>query len=120
MKTANRFGAARFGAARFGAMRNVAVRSLKAILIAAIVGQAAPALARSHDPRGRLHVDVDEAGGDRVRITVPVCLARAAITVFADDDIGMSDEVSVEELRSLWEEAKKSGERELVRVEDDD
>src|SRR5688500_877187 len=85
------------------------------LLAAALVLLSATAHAKS------LHVRVDEKGGDRVSITVPMSVARAAISLAGSAKIELeADDVSAEDLRTMWAEIKKSGEKNLVTVESKD
>lgn len=84
-------------------------------LAAALVLVSATAQAKS------LNVHVDEKGGDNVRITVPMSVARAVLSIAGTANIELEDEeVKAEDLRLMWSEIKKSRESEIVRVESKD
>ena len=89
---------------------------MKAVSIAAaLLLTSATAHAKS------LHVHVDEAGGDRVSITMPLSIARAALSIAGTTTIEIEDEeLSGEQLRALWKEVKGTGEKDLVRVDTKD
>jgi hypothetical protein len=73
-----------------------------------------------------IHVEVTEDGGDgaKVKVNVPLSLARMALDmapkdVISDTHIRLENEDwTVADLRQLWSELKKAGEAEFVTMED--
>ena len=104
-----------------------AIRILSlAVALAAFAGAAAA------DSDLWLHVSVDGHHGEKVRVNLPLSLVEAAIPMIPDehfhdgefrlDDIhwGHGHHMSVEELRSLWNELKSSPDMTFVTVEEHD
>lgn len=93
--------------------------ALAAILVASAVPGAAHA--RSAQKARRLHVEVNEKGGDSVSITVPISMARAALAIAGESRITIEDDdVKVAELRAAWKELKESGEPVKIEAKDGD
>jgi hypothetical protein len=79
-----------------------------------------------------LHVRVDGHDGEKVSVNLPLSLVEAAITMIPDehfedgnfvlDDIhwGHGHQMTVEELRALWNELKSSPDMTFVTVEEHD
>lgn len=82
-----------------------------ALALASVAVTAVPRAAEARSSSKTLHVEVDESGGDRVSIAVPVGLAKAALAIAGKVEIEVeSGDVSVDELRSVWKELRASGE----------
>lgn len=74
-----------------------------------------------------IHVRVDEAEGAEVRVNLPVSLVDVAVETATDEafDGGRfawdeDADVTVEELRRMWDELRGTGEADLVEVRDGD
>ena len=66
-----------------------------------------------------LHVEVNEKGGDRVSIAVPVGFARAALSLAGKVQIELgTEDVSVKEIRGMWQELRESGRSASVDIKD--
>ena len=74
-----------------------------------------------------LHVRVDEADGAKVKVNLPVSMMEKAISMvpqehFRNGSIHLDDccnDISVSELRELWQELKNSPDMTFVTVEED-
>jgi hypothetical protein len=75
-----------------------------------------------------LHVRVDEVDGAKVKVNLPVSMMEKAISMvpeehFSNGRIHLDDccnDISVSELRELWQELKDSPDMTFVTVEEDD
>lgn len=75
-----------------------------------------------------IHVEVTENGGDgaKVKVNVPLSLAKMALDMAPEDVISHThvrlenEDWTVSDIRQLWGELKKAGEAEFVTMEDGD
>lgn len=75
-----------------------------------------------------LHVEVTEDGGDgaKVKVNVPLSLASMAMEMVPDDVISeghvrLEDcDLTVHEIRQMWNELRDAGDAEFVTIEEDD
>jgi len=75
-----------------------------------------------------IHVEVTESGAkeSKVRVNVPLALAEAALALSPvqkaiEENLDLDDmQLSVEDIRQLWQELKAAGDAELVTVADED
>jgi hypothetical protein len=87
-----------------------------------------PAAAQPSTTTAWLHVRVEETRGSKVNVNLPLPVVEAAIkaapeSVFSDDKfhLGLKNRsLKVSDIRRMWLELKKSGDVDLVTVEDQD
>lgn len=108
----------------------------KRLLIPILAGLAllAPAVSGAKDkPRSDsktpwIHVEVTEHGQDgaKVKVNLPLTLARTALNMVSNEDISgghiriEDNDISVADMRQLWNELKKAGDAEFVTAEEED
>ena len=97
-----------------------------AILAAALL---IPGLAMADGKEGAwIHIEVTEDGEDgaKVKVNLPLSLAAMALEmapdeVFSDGRIQIEDtDITVEQMRELWNELRDVGDAEFVTIEEDD
>lgn len=74
-----------------------------------------------------IHVRVDEDGGEKVDINLPLSLIDVALDIgetegFDADDLrfGPESDISVQDLRRMWKQLRDAGDAEFVNVRDGD
>ena len=101
-------------------------RRVLAVITLALVSAAGTAKMEAQQSRPWIHVQVTEPGedGTNVRVNLPLALAEVALSVFSDEAISKGQikldkhDVSVEDLRLLWNELKASGDAEFLTVQE--
>ena len=90
-----------------------------------LAAAAQPAAAQNAKPW--IHVHVEEAKGSKVDVNLPLSLVQIALKAAPDPllahghlQLGNHRDVSLADLRKLWVELKKTGDADLVSVEDGD
>lgn len=96
-----------------------AVAAWSFALASVAVGVVMPRDAEARRGSRTLHVEVNEAGGDAVSISVPVGFAKAALRIAGTLDVELGDEdLEVEEMREAWTALRESGESAAIHVKD--
>lgn len=74
-----------------------------------------------------LHVRVDDSGGDKVRVNLPLSVVRVALAMAPEKisdgrhiHIDGHDHLTIAEIKTLWRELRNTAEGELVTVESED
>lgn len=75
-----------------------------------------------------IHIRVQEDGQEKVNVNLPLRLVGAALEansgkaggLAADLHLDEEDDISVEQLRRMWQEVRDTGDAEFVNVRDDD
>lgn len=95
------------------------------LTMAAAALLAVPAGAVQAQEASWVHVRVDEAEGDNVRVNLPISLVDVALEAAGEERLedghlrlGEHGDLSVEELRRMWRELRDAGDAELVEVQD--
>jgi hypothetical protein len=102
---------------------------LKRILIAgtaavSLLAASLPALAKDGDPW--IHIEITEKGENRVKVNLPLSLVEVALEVAEDEMLfdGALEfdntELTVEDLRRMWQELRDAGDAEFIDVREDD
>jgi len=99
-------------------------KMLMAMAAAALIVPAAAAQAQESN---WIHVRVDEADGAKVRVNLPATMVDIALEMADEEaledghlDLGSDTDVTVQELRRLWQEMRDAGDAEFVNVQDGD
>lgn len=101
------------------ATRAVAWALALASVAVGVVVMPGTAEARNEKRSRTLHVEVNESGGDRVSISVPMGFATAALRIAGTVDLELQDEdIRMEDLRDAWSELRESGESVVLDVKD--
>ncbi len=98
----------------------------KLLAVVAAMALAVPAAAQAQDSNW-IHVRVDEADGAKVRVNLPATMVDVALEI-ADEkglekehlQLGPDSEVSLDQMRRLWQEMRDAGDAEFVNVRDGD
>lgn len=98
----------------------------KLLAVIAAMTLAVPAAAQAQDSNW-IHVRVDEADGAKVRVNLPATMVDVALEI-ADEKgfekehlhFGPDSEVSLDQMRRLWQEMRDAGDAEFVNVQDGD
>jgi hypothetical protein len=75
-----------------------------------------------------LHVRVDETDGAKVKVNVPISMVETALGMFPEEHLKAGkihlddccDDITIVELRALWQDLKDSPDMTFVTVEEDD
>ena len=103
-------------------------RKVLAVITLALVSAAGAAKMEAQQSRPWIHVQVTEPGedGTNVRVNLPLALAEVALSLVSDEVISKGQikldehDVSVEDLRLLWNELKASGDAEFLTMQQKD
>lgn len=98
----------------------------KLLAVLAVVALAAPAAAHAQESSW-IHVRVDEADGAKVRVNLPATMVDVALEIADEKGLeedhlhfGPDSEVSLDQMRRLWQEMRDAGDAEFVNVQDGD
>ncbi len=103
-------------------------RRVLAVITLALASTVGAAKMEAQQSRPWIHVQVTEPGedGKNVRVNLPLALAEVALSLVSDEAISKGQikldkhDVSVEDLRRLWNELKASGDAEFLTVREKD
>ena len=103
-------------------------RRALAVMTLAVVSAAGAAKMEAQQSRPWIHVQVNEPGenGKNARINLPLALAEVALSVVSDEVVSKGQikldehDISVEDLRLVWNELKASGDVEFLTMQEKD
>ncbi len=103
-------------------------RRVLAVMTLAVVAALGTARMEAQQSRPWIHVQVTEPGedGTNARVNLPLALAEVALSLVSDEVISKGQikldehDISVEDLRLLWNELKESGDTEFLAMQQKD
>ena len=103
-------------------------RKVLAVVTLAVVAALGAATMEAQQSRPWIHVQVIEPGedGTNARVNLPLALAEVALSLVSDEVISKGQikfdehDISVEDLRLLWNELKASGDAEFLTMQQKD